>query len=128
MRAIAPMVALTAVVLLHGLAAGVQAVCPTHYELDMEIDYASQTLSSFVGITLANGTQEPVREISLVLYRLQRVRSVTDSDGNELNFTQTVVGLDDYPVWCCSHCCTSEFAWVMPLIRSWKRAGACCNG
>lgn len=78
-------------------------LAPTHYDLEIGIDYEAQTLCGRARITFTNVSDAPADEVSLVLYRLQQVRSVRDEAGNDLEFSQCVVGLDDYPVWQVNH-------------------------
>jgi aminopeptidase N len=71
-------------------------VSPTHYDLDFAIDYEAETLQGSVRIVVQNPSAEPVSEVSLLLYRLFRVRSVSGDRNADLTFTQTVVAFEDF--------------------------------
>lgn len=78
-------------------ALGAQVVLmPTHYDAGFALDFDTQLLSGTVRITLRNPSATPVREASLLLYRLLRVRSVRDGRGTRLPFTQSVVAFADF--------------------------------
>jgi hypothetical protein len=69
---------------------------PTHYELQIEVDYAEEVLHGAARITLRNPSTEPVGEVSLLLYRLLRVQAVRDEEGAALDFRQRVVAFQDF--------------------------------
>ena len=88
--AIALLVALSA-----GQAGAQAALSPTHYDLAVEINFAREMLRGTAGIEMVNPSKEPVREVSLLLYRLLHVGAVHDSQGNDLAFKQAVVAFED---------------------------------
>ena len=69
---------------------------PTHYDAAFVVDYDAERLSGNVRITLRNPGATPVREASLLLYRLLQVRSVRDGRGTPLRYAQSVVAFDDF--------------------------------
>lgn len=76
---------------------GAQVVLnPTHYDVGFEVDYDAGVLRGTARIVLRNPSAAAVREASLLLYRLFRVRAVRDDRGKDLAFTQTVVAFEDF--------------------------------
>jgi aminopeptidase N len=69
---------------------------PTRYELDLDVDYPEQLLRGTARIVLTNPSEVPVRDVSLLLYRLLQVRDVRDDEGHDLPFTQRVVAFEDF--------------------------------
>lgn len=85
------------ILLLTFAAAGAQAqtiLAPTKYQLTFAIDYDAEFLRATAVLTLENPSDTPVREVSLLLYRLLRVKSIRGV--RELPFTQTVAAFEDY--------------------------------
>jgi aminopeptidase N len=77
--------------------AGAQVVLsPTRYELGFELDYAAEVLRGTARIVVENPSTEPVRNASLLLYRLLRVRTVRNDQGRDLGFSQAVVAFEDF--------------------------------
>lgn len=77
--------------------AGAQVVLsPSRYELDCEVDYAAEVLRGTARIVVENPSTEPVRNASLLLYRLLRVRAVRNDQGRDLAFSQAVVAFEDF--------------------------------
>lgn len=70
-------------------------LAPIRYELSFEIDYPAEQLRAATSLVVENRSGQPVREASLLLYRLFRVRSVRDDIDASLPFTQTVVAFED---------------------------------
>jgi aminopeptidase N len=70
---------------------------PTHYDLNLRVDYSEEVLHGAARIVLANLSERPVPEASLLLYRLLRVRRVRGERGANLAFRQAVVAFDDFP-------------------------------
>lgn len=68
---------------------------PTHYELGLEVDYATEVLRGTARIVVENPSTQPVRQASLLLYRLLQVRTVRNDQGGNLPFSQAVVAFDD---------------------------------
>ncbi len=69
---------------------------PIRYELALEVDYEAQQLRGTARIMLENPSSEPVRQVSLLLYRLLSVGAVRNERGGDLPFTQTVVAFEDF--------------------------------
>lgn len=70
---------------------------PTHYLLDCELDVDAGVLRGTARIDVQNPSTDSVREASLLLYRLIRVKAVRDGQGQTLPFRQAVVAFDDVP-------------------------------
>jgi hypothetical protein len=70
---------------------------PTHYDLDLEVDYTAAVLRGAAGIVVANASPLQVDTVSLLLYRLLRVGAVHDGAGSKLAFSQAVVPFDSFP-------------------------------
>ena len=59
-----------------------------------------ETISGECTITFKNVGEKPIKHIPVLLYRLFEVKSVKDSDGRILPFTQNVVKIKEFPpVW-----------------------------
>jgi aminopeptidase N len=69
---------------------------PTHYDLNIQLDLDGQRMSATARIRLRNETSYPVRNASLLLYRLLNVRAVRDSGGVSRDFSQRVVAFEDF--------------------------------
>lgn len=69
---------------------------PTHYQLECELDFGTEVLRGTSRIDLRNPSSESVREASLLLYRLLRVKAVHDGQGQALPFRQATVAFDDF--------------------------------
>lgn len=70
-------------------------VTVVHYELVLDIDYPAEKIIGKAGLTLQNISDMPVRNVSLLLYRLLSVDSVSSDRAQELDFDQNVVSFDD---------------------------------
>lgn len=78
-------------------APGAQVVLsPTHYDVSFNVDHAAARLQGTARITVLNPSAEPVREASLLLYRLLRATAVRDDRGRDLAFSQSVVAFVDF--------------------------------
>jgi len=76
---------------------GAQVVLsPTHYDVRFEVDYDAEVFRGTARLELRNPSTESVREASLLLYRLLRVKSVRDDRGREPAFRQAVVAFEDF--------------------------------
>jgi hypothetical protein len=76
---------------------GAQAVLsPIRYDVGFQVDYDAEVLRGTARIVVQNPSPEPVREASLLLYRLLRVTTVRDDQGKELAFSQAVVAFEDF--------------------------------
>lgn len=75
---------------------GKVALRPTRYDVRFDVDYAAEILRATVRIELENPSERSVREASLLLYRLMRVRGVRDGRGGELAFRQGVLTFEDF--------------------------------
>lgn len=71
-------------------------VQPVYYELDLRPDYGTEKLVARVRLTVRNASQQPTRELPLLLYRLMQVTSLTDGRGNAVPFTQRVLTYEDW--------------------------------
>lgn len=83
--------------LVTGSPEGPVVLTPTHYDLSVEVDYEAEVLRATARLDLRNASAMPVREASLLLYRLFQVRAVFDGQGRNLAFTQAVVAFEDFP-------------------------------
>lgn len=84
-----------------GCAAGQEAVAervpvePVRYALDLTVDYEEQAIGGTAAITVVNVTNQPVREVPLLLHRLLTVSDVRSGSGEPLEFRQGVVAFAD---------------------------------
>jgi hypothetical protein len=69
---------------------------PIRYDWSVEVDFDVEILRGTAGIVLRNPSAESVRQTSLLLYRLLRVKTVRDHHGKELAFSQAVVAFEDF--------------------------------
>lgn len=69
----------------------------SRYEMAVEVDFESETISVEVDLTVENRGDQAVAEVPILLYRLLLVSQVTDSKGTELAFSQAVVAMSDVP-------------------------------
>ncbi len=69
---------------------------PIRYELSFEVDYAAEMLRGTTRIVVENPSTQPVRQASLLLYRLLRVTDARDDQGSKLDFSQAVVAFEDF--------------------------------
>jgi len=79
-----------------GGAEGPVVLTPVHYDLNIEVDFEAEVLRATARLDLRNTSTMPVREVSLLLYRLFQVRAVVDDRGRDLEFTQAVVAFEDF--------------------------------
>jgi hypothetical protein len=94
---------LAGLVVLHGpLSAQTQparrelGVVPTHYELDLRLDYAGERLDGTALITVSNVSEQPIGQVPFLLYRLMTITSAQDGKGRRLTFEQRVVAIEDF--------------------------------
>jgi len=67
-----------------------------NYDLDISVDYEKEKLFSTCKMSVENFSDKPVNKIPFLLYRLLRVTSIKDKDGNSLEFEQDVVAYEDW--------------------------------
>ena len=66
------------------------------YKINFTIDYDNKKLFSKCQMTVLNPTSESIRNIPLQLYRLMKVISIKDKNGNSLYFTQRILSYEDW--------------------------------
>jgi hypothetical protein len=66
------------------------------YELNYRLDYEEKKLFCDGKMTVSNPSDNPVDQIPLLLYRLMKITSLKDENGNTLPFTQKVVSFSDW--------------------------------
>ena len=66
------------------------------YKLDLVIDYENEKILGGCQLMVLNPSKHPIHEIPLLLYRLLKVTSVRDEQGNDLSFTQQVLAYEDW--------------------------------
>jgi len=71
----------------------------SNYVIHTTVDYNNQKLNSTCELTLTNPSNETISTIPLLLYRLLKVNSITDENGNPLSFTQRIVAFNDWEVY-----------------------------
>lgn len=71
-------------------------VAPTHYRLDVRIDYEGERLEGTARVTVRNVSGQAVRELPFLLYRLMQVEAARDGAGRPLPFEQRVVAVEDF--------------------------------
>jgi len=83
---------ITIVLTLLGLFSLLGQVKVKHYDLDYELDFANNKLFGVAKLSI-NGQEDTLH---LLLYRLLKVTSVTDSLGINIDFTQEIVSFEDF--------------------------------
>ncbi len=66
------------------------------YNLDVRVDYENGKIVSTCGMTVMNTTARESKIIPLLLYRLMKVSSIKDENGNPLVYTQKVLSFEDW--------------------------------
>lgn len=67
-----------------------------HYDLELSFDFKKEILNGICNVIIENKSDSTVAEIPFLLYRLMKVTSVQNQQGNNLNFNQSVVSFDDF--------------------------------
>lgn len=68
---------------------------PIRYDLDFDLDYDQDILRATAALTLENSSTQPVKEVSLLLYRLLSAKTVRGENGADVPFRQTIVAFED---------------------------------
>ncbi len=66
-----------------------------NYHLNIDVDYKQEKLFATCELTVQNSDKKPLDTIPLNLYRLLEVRSVKNSEGKDLSFSQDIVKFID---------------------------------
>jgi len=66
------------------------------YNLDLDLDYDKEKVFADCKLTVRNPSDTPMDILPLILYRLMDVDSVTDEEGNPLEFSQRVLKYEDW--------------------------------
>lgn len=70
-----------------------------HYDLNVRVDYTNEKIVASCGMTVMNDSAKEIKIIPLLLYRLMRVSSIKDENGNTLVYTQRVLSFEDREVY-----------------------------
>ena len=73
------------------------------YDLDIIVDYDQEKLFVECSLTVMNPGDRPISEVPLLLYRLLDVKSIVDSEGKAISFTQDIVKFSDLEMWQVNH-------------------------
>jgi hypothetical protein len=84
---------------------------PVHYDLSVELDLDRQRMDARARIRLRNDGKYPVRNASLLLYRLLNVRAVRDTAGTPRPFSQRVTAFEDFGKMQANHV-------LVPLVQA----------
>ncbi len=68
----------------------------TRYELDVKVDYKAEKIFGFCRLTVHNPTDKSISEIPLLLYRLLKVKAITDEKGTAVPYQQNVLSFEDW--------------------------------
>lgn len=93
-------------------------LAPTHYQLECQLDFDAEIVRGTSRIDLRNPSSDSVREASLLLYRLMRVKTVRDGRGRALPFRQAVVAFDDFQKLQVNHVMVDLSAPLAPGART----------
>ncbi len=66
------------------------------YDLDLKIDYNTKKLYGTCEITISNITEEPIKNVPVLLYRLLSVKNVKDENNIPISFVQEVVSIKNW--------------------------------
>jgi hypothetical protein len=66
------------------------------YNLDLKIDYETEKLDARCEMMLLNRSDRPIRQITLILYRLMTVTAVENEKRQTLAYTQTVTSVSGW--------------------------------
>jgi len=70
---------------------------PLHYDLQIKLDYKEQKLFGQCEITIKNPTEQPVKTIPMILYRLLQVTDVSSAANLPIEYSQAVGSFSDFP-------------------------------
>ena len=70
-----------------------------NYDLDVHVDYENKKIISTCGMTVINRTDEESKIIPLLLYRLMKVSSIKEENGNPLVYSQRVLSFEDWEIY-----------------------------
>lgn len=68
----------------------------TRYELDVKVDYKAEKIFGCCRLTLHNPSDEAISEIPLLLFRLLKVKAITDEQGAAIPYQQNVLSFEDW--------------------------------
>lgn len=66
------------------------------YKLDIRIDYTANNLSAYCELLIENNTEQALKKVPILLYRLLSVNSVLDKNNKALTFSQNVVSISGW--------------------------------
>jgi hypothetical protein len=66
------------------------------YVLNIDVDYEQEKIFSECELTVQNPSEESMHTLPLILYRLFDVTSITDTEGNDLSYSQDIVKFSDW--------------------------------
>jgi len=67
-----------------------------HYDLELSFDFKKEILNGICNVIIENKSDSSVTEIPFLLYRLMKVTSVQNQQGNDVNYIQSIVSFDDF--------------------------------
>jgi len=68
----------------------------SHYDLELSFNFKEGILNGICDVKIENKSDSLITEIPFLLYRLMKVTSVQDQQGQGLNFIQSVVSFNDF--------------------------------
>lgn len=80
----------------HTFSEGDYPLAINHYDLELSFDFTNETLKGVCTVTIENKSNKSVDKIPFLLYRLMKVASIQDQQGNELDFAQNIVSVSDF--------------------------------
>ncbi|MBN1895894.1 hypothetical protein JW906_15515 [bacterium] len=66
------------------------------YKLDLRIDYATKKLFGKCEITILNETNQPIKNVPILLYRLLSVKNVANENNVSLPFSQSITSISGW--------------------------------
>jgi aminopeptidase N len=73
------------------------------YVLNIDVDYDQEKIFSECKLTVQNPSEESMHTLSLILYRLLDVTSITDINGKNLSYSQDIVKFSDWTQFQANH-------------------------
>jgi len=69
---------------------------PVDYELNVMVDYEQKKMFAICHLTALNSSDSRVNIVPLILYRLMKITSIKDTNGNVLEYEQRILPYEDW--------------------------------
>ncbi len=68
-----------------------------YYDLELSFDFNNSTLQGINKMKIINTSNDTIKQIPILLYRLMKADAINDENGNSLTFSQKVEQFEDFP-------------------------------